>query len=314
MNKKISFTAIFFIMIHVCSVCAVWVYTPKDGKWTNPKYAPKETPRDQFQNAQNFEKQKKYAQAAQEYKQLVKTFPTSKLLPSALFNAAVCFEKDNNYWHAFLAYQDLLDRYPAYEDYQDIVERQFKIGNLFLSGKKRKLWKFSILPAHEQTIQIFEKVIENLPFNELAVQAQFNIGLTYEKIKEYSEAIKAYKDVLSKYPENPLVVDALYRIGLCAYKHSGGSDYDQSFAQEALRSFKHFVARYPEAELADDALKKIQILENREAEGIYSVGLFYEKDKDFKAARVYYNDVIGKYPSTGFAKKARQRLKKIEKN
>ena len=49
----------------------------------------------------------------------------------------------------------------------------------------------------------------------------------------------------------------------------------------------------------------------------YKIGLFYEKDRDYVAAEVYYREVISKYPETEYASQAEERLKyvlkKIEK-
>ena len=48
------------IVLTVCCACltrqaeAVWIWTPGTHKWTNPKYAVKDTPEEQHQFAQTF--------------------------------------------------------------------------------------------------------------------------------------------------------------------------------------------------------------------------------------------------------------------
>ena len=39
------------------------------------------------------------------------------------------------------------------------------------------------------------------------------------------------------------------------------------------------------------------------------VGQYYEKQKNYKAARIYYNDIVNKYADTVWGPKALMRLK-----
>ena len=312
-NSYIAFLLFIFTIFYFCPLEAEWIYTPKDGKWTNPKYESKNTPRDQFQYAQSFEKKKRYDRAAREYKKIAKSFPTSNLVPDALFRASECYEDEGKFYKAFITYQELIEKSPAYKDFNDIVDRQFRIGNLFLSGRRRKLWKIAILPSSEQGIEIFRKVIENLPFSDQAIQAQFNIGLIYEKINKFKEASQEYEKVIANYPKTEQAIRALYRIGLCSFNQSRGPDHDPSSASEALKSFREFIQKNPDSDLVADARQKVVILQEREAEGTYNIGLYYEKAKDYAAAEVYYKDVIQNYSETKYAEQAAERLKTVQK-
>jgi outer membrane protein assembly factor BamD (BamD/ComL family) len=52
-------------------------------------------------------------------------------------------------------------------------------------------------------------------------------------------------------------------------------------------------------------------LKSKEAENNFVIAKFYEKQKNVKAARIYYKEVIDKYADTPWAAKAQARLKII---
>ena len=62
---------------------AYWIWTPKSGKWVNPKNLPKDTPGEQFAYAKSFFDADKYAQAQREFRKLIKAFPNLLRLPKA---------------------------------------------------------------------------------------------------------------------------------------------------------------------------------------------------------------------------------------
>jgi len=65
--------------------------------------------------------------------------------------------------------------------------------------------------------------------------------------------------------------------------------------------------------LSGDAEKNIEKLKEKEAEANFNTGRFYEKQKAYEAARIYYEDVISNYPDSVWAAKALERLQITEK-
>ena len=70
---------------------------------------------------------------------------------------------------------------------------------------------------------------------------------------------------------------------------------------------------HPDAVLSRDAEKNIGQLQEKEAESIYNIGRFYEKQKQYNAAKVYYQDIIDRYGSGFWAAKAYARMRVLEK-
>jgi outer membrane protein assembly factor BamD len=308
------FLAVFYLLTTLCSSSqAVWIWDPKTGKWSNPKYEVKGSSKNQLRHAESFEEKGEWERAAKEYKRLVKAYPTSPLAPEALARSAQCFEKANYYYEAYKAYQMIIEKYPSYSNIQQVVKEQYRIGNLFLSGKKKKMKiiKLAIFSSMEIAAEIFRKIVENFPYGELADKSQLRLGKAYEKMKKYPEAIAEYKKFLKEYSKSELADEAKYRMGYCAYKQSKGSAYDQDATEKALEIFNEFLRDFPQSKRAEEVKMLVHKLNGRKAKGLFEIAAYYDKVKEKKSAKVYYEQVIQKYPESEEAKVAKHRLESL---
>jgi outer membrane protein assembly factor BamD len=105
---------------------------------------------------------------------------------------------------------------------------------------------------------------------------------------------------------------AKYQIALADAQRSSDAPYDQRTTQVAVEEFKEFVAVYPDAELSDKAKDKIGELRSKEAENNFLIGRYYEKRKEYTAAKIYYDTVVKEYKNTPWAVKALEQVRAIE--
>lgn len=162
-------------------------------------------------------------------------------------------------------------------------------------------------------IEIFTKVIDNSSYGPLAPKAQYQLGLVLKSLMRYYEAEDAFNKVISNYPDSEWIEAAKFQIAACKAAISRGSDYDQGVTQEAKEKFEEFVQEHPDAVLSRDAEKKIGQLKDKEAEANFNTARFYEKQKAYQAAKIYYNDTVSRYPDTTWAAKAMERLQILER-
>jgi len=291
---------------------AYWIWTPKTGKWINPKTTVKPTPKAQFEYAKEFYASKGYEDAIREFKKLLKAYPKSFEASESQYYLGLIEEARNNLYEAFKAYQKVIDKYPFSERIQEIIEREYKIAEIFTSGEKRKALGLA-LPVENPAIEIFTKVIENSSYGPLAPKAQYQLGLVLKGLLRYYEAEEAFNKVVSNYPDSEWAAAAKFQLASCRAAVSRGSAYDQGATQEAKQKFEEFVKEHPEAVLSREAEKNIQQLKEKEAEANFNIARFYEKQKLFDAARIYYKDTVDNYPDSAWAAKAAERLKLMEK-
>jgi outer membrane protein assembly factor BamD (BamD/ComL family) len=303
---------IIFLVLSLSPAYAYWIWTPKTGKWINPKAAVKPTPQEQFDLAKSFYDLKKYEEAKREFKKLLKHYPKSFEAAESQYYLGLTEDAEGNLYEAYLAYQKVIDKYPFSERIPQIVEREYKIGEAFMSGQKRKAMGVS-LPVENPSIEIFNKVIENSTYGLWAAAAQYKLGLVLKGLLRYYEAEEAFNKVVSNYPDSEWTAAAKFQLASCRAAVSRGPDYDQGSAKEAKEKFEAFVKEHPDAVLSSEAEKNIEQLKEKEAASNYNIARFYEKQKAYDAAKIYYNDVMNNYPNSQWAVKALERLQILEK-
>ncbi|MGB0579987.1 MAG: outer membrane protein assembly factor BamD [Limisphaerales bacterium] len=266
--------------------------------------------KDQLDIVQTAFKEGKYDKARAGARRLVKRWPLSDFAPAAQYYVARCYEEDEKLEKAFKEYQKLLEKYPKIDNYQEVLKRQYDIATKYLEGKKFKIFGlFPIYRSMEKTVAMYEKVINNGPYSEVAPQAQLKIGQANEKKKDYQDAIRAYEKAADRYHDRKdLAADALYKAAETYYSQARQAEYDQGVAKRALETYHDFISLYPEDERVDDARKKMENLRSEQARGAMTVAKYYEKRKQWSGALIYYNEVLAKAPNSVYAEEARTKI------
>lgn len=261
--------------------------------------------------ARNYEQTGQLGAALSSYRHLVRQFPGAGEAPEAQFKVAQLEEKAGDFARAFNSYQRLIERYPRSDRFDQAIERQFEIATLFLEGERMRLLGIPTFPSMERAVEMFQKVVENAPFSRYAPMAQFNIGLAREKQGHTAQAIAAYQETLDRYPDSEVADDAMYQVGYTWMQASRSGSYDQSATLRAIEAFEDFIFRFPESEKVPQARENLEILGGREVEGTYKVARFYDHQKSYRAAVIYYNDVVRLSPDSEEADRARVRIDEI---
>lgn len=306
----LSLCIIFSLSASPCY--SFWIWTPKSGKWVNPKNLPKDNPKAQFDYAKGFYAEKKYDDAIREFRKLLKAYPKSFEASESQYYLGVIEEERDNLYEAYLAYQKVVDKYPFSERIKEIIEKEYKIAEKFIAGYKRKALGV-VLPVEDPSIEILGKVVENSTYGPLAPKAQYKLGLVLKGLQRYYEAEEAFNKVVSNYPDSEWVAPSKFQIASCRAAVSRGPDYDQGAMQDAKQKFEEFVSEHPDAVLSKDAEENVNRLKEKEAAASFNIAVFYEKQKAFKAAKIYYENVISNYSSSPWAAKALERLQLMEK-
>jgi outer membrane protein assembly factor BamD len=294
------------------------VYRPGEG-WTYEMPGAKgglrkSRAKDQLELAQQLFDQKKYRSALQAAK-LVLRWPFSDYAPKAQYLMGRCYEERKQDENAFNAYQTLLDKYPKVVDVKDVQHRQFVIAGRFLNGQWFKLWgHIPFFPSMDKTADMYAKIVSYGPYGDLGPPSQMNIGLAREKEKDFPLAVKAYELAADRYSEQPTVAaNALYNAALAYNKQARKADYDQSVAGQAISAFSDFMALYPQDPRVKESQRIIGQLKSVEAQGDFRVAQYYEKQKQWAGALVYYNEARFKDPSSPLADQALRRIEVLSK-
>lgn len=303
---------LFFALVHPPAM-SYWVWSPEAGKFVNPETEIQGTPQELYDEAMELYKQKNLKEATGILRFLLKKHPGSQIAPEAQYRLGVINEERGDYLRAFHAYRDLLQRYPQTDRMNETLGREFRIGNLFLSGRKAKLMGFEILPSGPRAVEIFKHIVDAAPYSEYGDKAQFHLGLAYKKTNHFEEAIQAFQALLDQYPSSKLAAQAQFQIADTSYLQTVAATRDQRVMDRASKEIDRFLKSYPDSSVSDKAAKLRQEIDEKNAEKNYRIGLFYEKENFLDSAFIYYRDVAERYAHTLWGTNAKERLQALEK-
>src|ERR1043166_1016756 len=208
-------------------------------------------------------------------------------------------------------YRVLVERFPSSPHFDDAIEAHFRIGELYLRGKKQKVLGVPLGSPLERAIEIFAAVVRTAPYGKYTARAQFNIGLAREKQGAVEAALDAYQAVIDKFPNEPVAAAAQYQIGYIWFQAARAGSKDINATAKAKTAFQDFLFRYSNNEKAAQARAYMEKLEKRQTSSSLQVAQFYDKQKRYRAAVIYYNEVIRQQPGSKESEQAKKRIDQL---
>jgi outer membrane protein assembly factor BamD len=264
-----------------------------------------------FHIGQEAEKKGNLKRAIGAYRALIRRHPKDALAPGAGFRSAELQEQTHNYLGAAEAYRWIVERYPTYPRFNEAIEAQFRIGEMYLGGKKIKVLGIPMASSLDRAVEIFAAIIRTAPYGKYTARAQFDIGRAREKQGANDAAIQAYQAVVDKFPNDPVAADAQYQIGYIWFVAAREGTKDQAATDSARTAFQDFLFRYPNSEKAAQTRTNLQLLERKQTGSAFTIAKFYDKQKSYRAAVIYYNEVIRQQPGSAESEKAKKRIDQL---
>ena len=266
-----------------------------------------------FEQAQAAERRGNLGGAIKAYRTIVKRYSRDALAPGSCYRLGQLQEQTHKYLLAAEAYAVLCEKYAKSEHFEDAVEGMFRIGESYLTGSKTKILGITVKSGTDQAAQIFTMIIRVAPYGKYTARAQFDLGRAREKQGRNEAAIAAYQAVVEKFPDDPIAVDAQYQIGYIWSQASNSGTYDPAAANNAKIAYEDFLARYPHSEKAAQAKQNLKKTETKQTSTAYDIAKFYDKQKQYRAAAIYYNEVIRQQPGSTEGEKAKKRISELRK-
>src|SRR5713101_3445752 len=264
-----------------------------------------------FHIGQAAEKEGNLKRAIRAYKSLVRRHPKDALAPGAVFRAAELLEQRHDLIAAAQLFRWVVEQYPSSPHFDEAIEGQFRIGEIYLAGKKLKLLGIPFGSSMDRAAEIFAAIVRTAPYGKYTARAQFNIGLAREKQNVPEMAVEAYQAVINKFPNEPIGADAQYQIGYIWLMAARKGTTDAAATTNAKTAFQDFLLHYPHSEKAPQARANLDLLEHKETTSSYQVAKFYDKQKYYRAAVIYYNEVIRQQPGSQESNQAKKRIDQL---
>lgn len=283
-----------------------WYYESagQTAKWQRPRA------KEQLEVAEQAFTNQDYTVTLHASHRILRVWPLSDYAPRAEYLVGRCLETQHKDEAAFNAYQQIIDKYPKSGQYNEVIWRQYEIANRFLGGEWFKLWNLiPLYPSMDETAKLYDRIVTNGPYSDVAPHAQLRIGAAREKQKDYADAVKAYETAADRYHDQPAIAsDAMYRTGVAWEKQADTAEYDQGAAAQAIAAYTDFITFYPDDKRVADAQRAIAKLKAEQVRGNFQIAKFYESGHKWAGAIVYYNAVLQLDANSPLAAQARQRI------
>jgi outer membrane protein assembly factor BamD len=264
-----------------------------------------------FDRAQEAERRGNLGAAMKAYRIIVKKHPHDTLAAGSCYRLGQLQEQTHKYLLAAQSYAVLCEKYPKSERFDESVAAMFRIGETYLTGTKMKILGVTVKSGMDDAADIFTMIIRTAPYGKYTARAQFDLGRAREKQGRNEAAIAAYQAVVEKFPDDPIAVDAQYQIGYIWSKASSSGTYDPAAANHSKIAFEDFLARYPNSEKAVQAKQNLKQMEHKQTSTAYDIAKFYDKQKQYRAAAIYYNEVIRQQPGSTEGERAKRRISEL---
>lgn len=253
-----------------------------------------------LQQARDLEAAGSVSRAVAQYRQIVKKFPTTKPAATAQFRVAQLLEESGNLNRAFDAYKQFVEGYPQAREFDQAATAQIAIADDFMQRKR-----------YERAEEMYRAILGSAPYAKFAPAAQFKLGQSLEGRKEYDQAIAAYQVVLDRYGSSDYADDALYQIGFVQLSNAQARSQDLSVAIDAKNTFEEFLMEFPNSEKAAQARENLDRMSGRETGDLLTIAKFYDRGSNYRAAVIYYSELVRRRAGTEEAKIASERIEEI---
>ncbi|MCX7706108.1 MAG: outer membrane protein assembly factor BamD [bacterium] len=301
MKQKSIRVVTVFLIVSKTLLYGYWEWTPQTGKWINPKYAVKDTDKEQWEYADSFRISQNYEIALREYSKLVKHYPLSPYAPKALFESAKIYLRTGDKDEAFKKLDEIIRRYPEYPEIEQVLKMQREISMELLQKKQLKL--IDKLKDPSKKYEAIERTIESDPFNPDTPTVIFQLASKYAKSGEMEKAIKLYEQVIKDFPSTKWEEKARYEMLMYEIKNIPEGSTDVSKFSSIEKNIEIFISDFPTSPYAESLKKKKTELRNEIAKRLFNIAQIYQKNGHKKSAEIYYRKITNLYPETEYAKK-----------
>jgi outer membrane protein assembly factor BamD len=155
--------------------------------------------------------------------------------------------------------------------------------------------------------------VATAPYSDYAPLSLMNAARGYRQIGEVEVAIDALDRMINTYPRSILTPDAYLKIAQAHASLVDGPYYDQASTKQAITYYEDYMILFPGDTGMIQAEKGLDDMKTTLAESKLTIANYYLKHRrNYKAAKVFYNEAITVYPDSAVAAEARSKLVEID--
>lgn len=161
--------------------------------------------------------------------------------------------------------------------------------------------KFEKDERYEEAIAQFNSVKNKHPYSKLAAEAELHVANIHYDREDFIEAQNSYQAFKELHPSHPRIDFVTFRLAMSFYSQLPTTiDRDLQLAARAIQYFDEVVNSHPTSEFVGQAkdykAKSIKMLAEKE---IYIADYYFKREK-YGSALGRYEELLKAYPNQGF--------------
>ena len=280
-----------------------------DGtKWVTPKPPEPGTPQGDLQIIRGCIKDGKYKTAIKSVDRFIVQHTSSPACEEAMNLGGQASMERGRYWESYKWYERQIAAYPNGAFFPRALDREYKIGEAFMEGRKRRTMKFMKLSARDEGIDILMRIVAHAPGTAISERAMLRIADYHYDRQEYLEAVEAYDQFMRNNRQSSRIPYAMLRAAKGTILMYRGVEFDSAPLLDATVRFQVFAQAFPRLAKKENVRGVLEEIHLQMAHKLYHTGEFYERTNHPTAARFYFRQVTEKYPGTSWADSSQDRL------
>jgi outer membrane protein assembly factor BamD (BamD/ComL family) len=264
-------------------------------------------------------RQELFDKAAGEYDKVASRLKKSPYQEDAMFWMGESYFFADRYPKAMNTFGELIKSYPNSRHLDTISKRRFATAQYWLELNDND--GFDLYPnltnRRRPTVDTFGHAVRMLnrirfddPTGKLADDATMAAAIANYKKERFNQANILFDDLRENFPNSEHQFQAHLLQLECKRKVYEGPDYDGSVLDEAENLIKQLVLQFPnESEEKREYLQKVASdIRLRKAQQEYLLAKYYDRRKEYGAARLSYANVAREYSDTNLGSEAEKRL------
>lgn len=249
----------------------------------------------------------RFAAAGKKFAEAGERWPKSSLEEDALFMAGECYYFADRYPRANHYFELVLKNHPNSRHLDRIEARRFTIAQFWLDSYEKDpqaFYEFNVVDRTRpwrdwfgNSTRIFDKVRLDDPTGRLADDATMAAGVAHFERGRYLKADDYFTDLRKAFPSSEHQLQAHLRGIEAKLRSYQGPDYSGQALDDAEKLILQVRKQFP-----NDARANMEYLQRayaevrfRKAERQLHLARFYDRRRQYGAAREYYDNVLETY-------------------
>lgn len=261
------------------------------------------------------EKDGSYRSAASRYMDAHLMADSSILRGNLLIAAARAYRKAELYGEEFDCLERLLHEHLSEVNFSQIVDREYKIGDLFFAGHRDLAFSWiPFIKEKDRTVEIYEAVLKTAPCHPRAGETRLRLSRIYIDDQKVDDAVRHLREIPKLYPDTPAAKYALLELCSLLYQMAERGDGDGSYSRQTIEACDNYLASFPDTPEVPWVKKTRQKARDGIASRIHAVGKYYYGRGKPELAEKYLAEVVRNYSNTSSAAESEKLLAQIDED